>query len=63
MAVRLLKAERDRVLATNRGTAVREGHLTMDSPHCLQSGPSDRQKKPHWRKRIVSRRRTRKNAK
>lgn len=46
MAVRLLKAERDRVLATNGGTAVREGHLTMDSPHCLQSGPSDRQKKP-----------------
>lgn len=61
MTVRLLKAERDRGLAINRGIAVREVHLTMDSP--LSSVWSLRQaKKPHQRKRMVSQRRTRKNA-
>ena len=46
MAARLLKAERDRALAANRGTAAGEVHLMMDSQHRLQSGPVDRQKTP-----------------
>lgn len=45
MAARLLKAERDRALAADGGSAV-EVHLTMDSQHCLWSCPPDREKNP-----------------
>lgn len=45
MAGRLLKAEGDRALAANRGTAV-EVHLRMDFQHCLHSAPPDGQKNP-----------------
>lgn len=62
MAARLLKAERDRVLAADGGSAV-EVHLTMDSQNCLWSGCPDRGKKPHCRKRIISQRKTRKSGK
>lgn len=44
MTGRLLKAERDRVLAVNRGTVVGEVHLMMDSQHSVQSAPPDKQK-------------------